>query len=103
MLVLEQIEQLKITTKKPMKSNKEILELMLENQHLFREGLCQWAFDTCVRNGLNAEAYNNIDWYIYKNRPINLRTLFNTTYYWDPRNKSPRIKWIKKHIKKLSV
>jgi hypothetical protein len=86
-----------------MKSNKEILELMLENQHLFKAGLCQWAFDTCIKNNISMKEYDNIDWYIYKNRPMNLRTLFNTTYYWYPRDKSPRIKWIKKHIKKLSV
>ena len=86
-----------------MKSNKEILELMLENQHLFRRGLCAWSSEMYYKDIIDNDERYSVRRYIKDNPPRNLYHMINGAFYWRPDRISPRIKWIKKHIKKLSV
>ena len=79
---------------------KELLELLLENQHLFDSGLCIWAFELSTECQISIQEENMLYMYIKNNRPINLR--YFKGYYWPIGNIKPRIEWIKEHIKKNS-
>ena len=89
------------------RSIKELLEVMLENQELFNGGLCSWAWYMYREDKITFEEYRILDCYIRENRPSKFSSLEawnyqNRGYYWKYNNIKPRIKWIKKHIKKLS-
>ena len=90
-----------------MRSIKELLELMLQNQNYFSRGLCNWVGTIYrIRKDLiSYDEYNVLLRYIDKNRPHRYSSLSayrhrNTDYYWKVDDIHPRIKWIKKHIKK---
>lgn len=87
-----------------MRTIKELLELMLENKHLFRIGLCGWALDMYFTKKstekISYDEYCELLEYIEKNKPITLDSLTLDTYWWKPGDINPRIKWIEKHIKK---
>ncbi len=91
-----------------MRNIKELLEVMLNNQQLFKTGLCYWA--TCLlRNNIhiNWNEYCILHSYIKANRPsqyssFNAFKTRNSLYYWEYKDIAPRIAWIKKHIKKNS-
>lgn len=83
-----------------MRTIKELLELMLHNKRLFFTGLCNWASNI----NMSYDEYQLLKDYIKKNRPsmfssfdafINCKNKF----YWEQGNITPRIEWIKKHIK----
>jgi hypothetical protein len=85
---------------------KEILKLMLLNNHLLEYGLCFCANELNKDHLLSDEDLNVILEYIEINRPgkySSIDTFFyrHSNFYWTPGNASPRIKWIEKHIKKL--
>lgn len=87
---------------------KKLLQVMLDNTTLFEYGLCQWVSVLYIKNIINWNERMLLDKYISNNKPFNykIRLLFspfcNHTYYWKKGKIEPRIKWIKKHIKKLS-
>lgn len=84
-----------------MRSEKELFELMLEHQDMFRDGLCHWFLCLWAHNLISDEESLLIDRYIKNNKPF--LSLFRTDdYYWSMCNIEPRIKWINKQIKKLS-
>jgi len=77
---------------------KELLELMLEHQHLFSAGLCLWNTSMHVRGLTNWDEYLILKKYINNHSPF--LNIFNSSpYYWKSGDINPRIKWIKKHIK----
>lgn len=85
----------------------ELLKILLENIHLMdRFGLCRVS-NQCERKFLLSENELIIcKAFIISNRPNPIFSLEtwkqrNDTYYWDPGHKEPRIKWLKKHIKRL--
>jgi hypothetical protein len=80
---------------------KELLQLMLKHQELFRKGLCMWVGDLCLRDYITSKESDILDMYIQKNRPKNFYWLIKYQYYWKYRDIKPRIKWIKKHIARL--
>lgn len=85
---------------------KEILKLMLLNNHLLEFGLCFCASQLNVDHLLSDEDLNMILEYIKINRPSKYSgfdAFFyrHSNFYWAPGNASPRTKWIEKHIKKL--
>ena len=91
------------------RSIKELLELMLCNQHLFSTGLCFWSWKLCEMGIISGIEMNYLDNYISQNRPLykwyNFFTSVNhpySGYYWEIGHIKPRIKWINKHIKKNS-
>jgi hypothetical protein len=80
---------------------KELLQLMLEHQGLFRDGLCYWARILYYTDKITFEEHSALYKYINENRPKNLSWFFRSAYYWKYGNIKPRIKWIKKHIARL--
>lgn len=89
-----------------MRSIKELLQLMLDNEHMFKTGLCMWAMDLDESNLITDDEYYLLGNYIRNNRPIigwiryYTLSVFFRDYYWKYGNIKPRIKWLKKHIKK---
>lgn len=84
-----------------MRTNKKLLELMLENQQLFDKGLCHWT-SNMVFTIITFDEKKKLDEYIFENKPITFYRMLNAAYWWKRGDIKPRIKWIEKHIKKLS-
>lgn len=89
-----------------MRSTKELLEVVLENKHLFKTGLCNWIFMLQVHEIISPEERKHLKKYIKKNRPCLFSSwstfkerLDNSCYYWEIGVIKYRINWIKKHIK----
>jgi hypothetical protein len=88
------------------RSIKELLQLMLDNQNLFKEGLCSWnneLYWSCLITRREHDILRN---YIRYNRPsifssIKAFVSRNSGYYWECGDIKPRIKWLKKHINKI--
>ena len=84
---------------------KELLQIMLANQTLFHVGLCYWAELLWENDVITFEEYRILLEYISSNRPHKYSSIEaykwrNSSYFWESGNITPRIKWIKKHIKK---
>ncbi len=87
------------------RSIKELLELMLDNQQLFTDGLCCWAITLRWQGKINNVEQLRLHFYIKDNPPLLVylrKIIMNGGYYWKPGDIAPRIKWINKHIKKNS-
>lgn len=89
-----------------MRSIKELLEVMLENQDKFRDGLCMWGLKLLTNNIVTQNEYRVILKYIEGNKPkwyssssAFYEAFSQSGYYWECYNIEPRIEWIKKHIK----
>lgn len=90
-----------------MRTIKELLQLMLDNQDKFESGLCSWRqnlrwFDEAYLTNDENELLCN---YIKQNRPSKWSSMqaflhSDDEYYWKYGDIKPRIKWIKEHIKK---
>ena len=92
-----------------MRTIKELLEILLNNQEPFNNGLCSWVFYLYHIDKINFEEHNILRKYIENNKPSIFSSFdcfkeqFSTSgYYWAPKHIEPRIKWIKKHIKRNS-
>ena len=86
------------------RSIKELLQLMLDNQNLFREGLCSWSGELYfIKNKISYKEYDLLYNYINKNAPFSYKiNIFNTSaYFWKKGDIKPRIEWLKKHINKI--
>ena len=89
------------------RSIKELLQVMLANQDLFKTGLCNWSLQLEIWSIISEEEEMLLKDYIWENRPSKWSSVDafkrrNDTYYWVCGDIQPRIKWIEKHIKKLS-
>jgi len=88
-----------------MRSNKELLELMLKNQHHFTKvsGLCHWVNLVCAHKVITEDEADSLMSLIHWNRPrkkwSSISAYSNAGFYWEPGKIKPRIKWIKKQIK----
>lgn len=87
-----------------MRSIKELLQVMLDNQDCFIVGLCNWVSQLLYKKKITQEERMFLIKYIQNNRPSKWSSLDafrhrNLGMYWCPRNIKPRIKWIEKHIK----
>jgi hypothetical protein len=84
------------------RSIKELLQLMLDNQDLFYDGLCFWAANLMFGK-ISKEEYYLLNIYIKKNAPFSHKiNIFKTSpFYWKSGDIAPRILWLKKHISKL--
>lgn len=92
-----------------MRSDKQILEIMLDNIEHIRDskGLCQLAVDLEYCSIITYREALSIRRYIVDNRPSALSSIvmfwcITYPYYWPKYKVEPRAKWLKKHIKKLS-
>ena len=89
-----------------MRSVKELLELMLEHQEIFHCSLCIWSSGLHLGGIITSDEYNVLLNHIDHNRPSKYSSLSayknrNKGFYWKRGEIAPRIKWIKKQIKKL--
>jgi hypothetical protein len=85
------------------RSIKELLQLMMDNQDLFYDGLCFWAYDLYLKKIISTSERNLLEDYISKNAPFLYKiNPFKDGYYWKKRGIAPRIKWLHYHIKKNS-
>lgn len=86
-----------------MRTNKELLQVFLDNQKLFETGLCSWIDALLCVNLINNEEFKYLNDLILKHKPIlyRLRISKNSIYgyYWEKGKIEPRIKWLKKHLK----
>ena len=89
-----------------MRNTKELLELLLENKHLFKTGLCSWTINLLTNQIISVEEREHLDRYIKKNRPCLFSSwsafkerLDNSCYYWGIGIIKYRVDWVKKHIK----
>jgi len=86
---------------------KELLTVMLEHKDAFDLGLCYWTGRLLDSDLIIEGEYDVLKAYILSNKPISIYTIINkvfhrTNFYWRPGNINPRIRWIKRHIKKNS-
>lgn len=88
-----------------MRTIKELLEIMLENKDLFKNGLCSWVVLLYSYDRISNKEYLILMEYIENNRPSIFSSLnsflsqISNSYYWKSGDINPRIKWIQKHIK----
>lgn len=84
-----------------MRSIKELLQLMLDNQESFDKGLCHWVKYMYIDGLISNKEFMLLSSYIDINPPFIYKIYRrHRGYYWKPGNIKPRIDWIKKHIKK---
>lgn len=90
---------------------KELLQLAFNNQHLFDTGLCALYADMRHRNIITVEERDLLNKYTHSNQPLTWEVIdgkiaafvdgFKIHYFfWKPYKREPRMKWLKKHIKK---
>jgi hypothetical protein len=84
---------------------KELLTIMLNNQNLFKDGLCIWASILCLNEIITPKERLVLKEYINNNRPNFYESkkafvgyVSLSPYYWDMNDINPRLKWIEKHI-----
>lgn len=85
-----------------MRTIKELLELMLENQQYFKSGLYDWALDLYFEDIITPFERRRLTDYICSNKPTFFESPFYYIfgcYYWKIGDIKPRLKWIEKHIK----
>lgn len=80
-----------------MRTIKELLQLMLDNQDMFPDGLCWWASALYNAQYISSEEYTALKKYILENKPDHV----DTRYWWRACDIEPRIAWIEEQIKKL--
>jgi len=80
-----------------MRSEKELLELLLENINWLSAGLCNLAFDLLSHGVMNSQEYAILHQLIWDNEPF---TTYDKYYFWLPGNKEPRIDFLNQLIKK---
>ena len=92
---------------KIMRTIKDLLELMIDHQELFYSGLCYQNRSLNRKNLIGDLEYLDLQAYINTHRPSKYSSLqaYNSKqsgFYWSGGDIKPRIKWLKKHIKKNS-
>jgi hypothetical protein len=80
------------------RSIKQLLELMLEYQELFKTGLCSWNRTLYVLGYINRIEFDLLSDYIANNIPADALSIIKGAYYWTPTYILPRLEWINKHI-----
>jgi hypothetical protein len=84
-----------------MRTEIELLNLMLGNQHLFFTGLCSWVWSLERKDLISFEERELLLKTISVYKPRNQRTIGGSWFYWIPEQIKPRIAWINRTIKKL--
>lgn len=80
-----------------MRTIKELLQVMLDNQEHFRTGLCELNICLYLRGYITCNEKCIIRNYINMHPPENIVPgIF--CWYWERGEKEPRIKWLKDHI-----
>ena len=82
-----------------MKTNREILIIVRDYKIFFYSSLCRLLLELQNRDLISKDELNKIRRYLYKNKP---KKLWNHNYFWKPGLWIPRLRWLNKHIKKLT-
>lgn len=77
-----------------MKTNKELQEIMLENQEFFTNGICDWLMNIKRKKLITWEETEHLVKIVQSNKPEGC----DNQYYWPKGELEPRIKWIKEYI-----
>ena len=92
---------------KVMRTIKELLQVMLDNRNQFETGLCRWTYSLCKENIITTNERLLLGAYIKCNKPfifsnvdVFFQRFYKTYFYWEGRNITPRIEWLKEHINK---
>jgi hypothetical protein len=88
-----------VSDQKTERSIKELLELMLSHQSLFRDGLCVYIYAMYVKDLITFLEYEILKNYLHKNKP---KHTYNVLHWWPVGEIQPRIEWINKQLEKLS-
>lgn len=86
----------------------KLLQIMLYHKACFTTGLCYWSQTLVDREIITEKEGDELYKYITENRPSKFSSISafksrDTFYYWEYGYIEPRIKWLKKHIKKTKV
>jgi len=82
-----------------MKSEKELLRLLLFNIDMLRTGLCHLATELMWEGKITERERDKIWHYINLNRPQNGKP--RKYYYWNSGEKEPRFEWLNQELNKL--
>lgn len=91
-----------------MKTEKELLHLILDNKHLFIMGLCHCVYKLLEKDIIDDEEFYMLKAFIDDNRKTPILSISdwwykrNDCYYWKKNKITPRINWIKYQIKRLN-
>ncbi len=77
----------------------ELFEIVLDNKHYFRDGICFWIKDIYFKDLISDKEYFKLSFYVTNNLPK--RTFDEEMYCWPPCKIEPRIEWIEQQIVKL--
>lgn len=82
-----------------MRSNKELLQVFLNNQHFFRGGLCNWALRLYNSNLISQKEHYLINQIIQSYSIISFfRVIRFNGYWWEAGEIEPRIEFLQKHL-----
>jgi hypothetical protein len=89
------------------RTQKELLEVMLTNIGSLRSGLCFLSSELFTQGIITFDEHIVIGNYIKYNKPSifsSWNAFWNagSRFYWTRGDVEPRVKWLKQHIKKLS-
>lgn len=78
------------------RSVKELLRVMLDNQKLFRDGLCSWVNYLRYSELITYEERLRLNYFINQNKPT---IVSKYSRYWFPKGEiQPRLDWINYHL-----
>lgn len=84
-----------------MRTNRELLQVFLDNQHLFTSGICYWTTTLYIEGVISFKERRYLLYLIRKNEPVltKIGLQGDGLYYWEKGNIKPRIKWLKRHLR----
>lgn len=82
-----------------MRTTKELLKLILENQDLFVTGICQWIVSMCENKIITLKESVHMVNYVLLNSPVPKK--WEQYHFWPEGQIEPRIAWINDQIKRL--
>lgn len=85
--------------KKKIRTDKELLEILLSNIDKLFLGLCSLCRELYLRSIFTDIEFGHMYSYIRKHKPRNSRTKKGYLFYWEIGEKKPRIAWLKRQIK----
>ena len=99
-----------------MRTIRELLTIVRDELNSYEDefgGLCSFTFKLCIEDKITRKEYFILSSYLDDNIPFTLNTLRDRIitlswsnpiigFWWKEDAKQPRIKWLNKHIKKLS-
>ena len=81
------------------RSDKQLLILLRDNIDKLNTGLCFLITQLHYEGIITEEERDNLQFYLSTHRPIAPK--WEHYYFWQPRNKEVRIKWLNEQIDKL--